>query len=160
MAKKGRGLDRNAGRQTNKRVRSAQPEPRKTIPRVAIQRDAFPSWHFSSVDWDGEWGWGKLGLQDYRDLIEWMKTIECQNWGEVLQQSATRNAKHHTMPRGELCRGAQKRLEEICQDDTDEVFSFRLSGQKRLWGIVQNNIFKILWWDPLHTVYPVKKRNT
>ncbi|RKZ46349.1 MAG: hypothetical protein DRR00_24365, partial [Candidatus Parabeggiatoa sp. nov. 3] len=53
-----------------------------------------------------------------------------------------------------------KRLAEIHQDDIDELFSLRLSGKERLWGILDNHILKILWWDANHDVWPSKKKHT
>jgi hypothetical protein len=135
------------------------PPPVKSIPRQDRQRDECPSWHFSILDWEGDWGWSKLSNTDFCTILRWMKDVECLSWKEIQIQTVSR-AKHHKMPIGELCRDAQKRLEELCQDDIDEVFSFRLDGKKRLWGIVERGIFKILWWDPEHTIYPVSKSHT
>jgi len=48
-------------------------------------------------------------------------------------------------------------LAEIHQDDIDELFSLRLSSKECLWGILDNHILKILWWNMNHEVWPSKK---
>ncbi|MBX7259668.1 MAG: hypothetical protein K1Y02_25150 [Candidatus Hydrogenedentes bacterium] len=63
------------------------------------------------------------------------------------------------MPINEICKNAQKRLSEIRQDDIDELFSFRIMKKKRLWGILDRHVFKILWWDPDHQVYPMDTKD-
>ncbi len=54
----------------------------------------------------------------------------------------------------------KKRLEEIEQDEIALFYSLRLSGKKRMWGIKDNNIFWILWWDPFHEICPSFKKHT
>jgi hypothetical protein len=55
---------------------------------------------------------------------------------------------------------ARKRLEQLRLDDTDELFSLRLNGQERLWGIRSNDIFSLLWWDPKHEICPAPLKYT
>jgi hypothetical protein len=45
-------------------------------------------------------------------------------------------------------------LEELRLDDFDELFRFRLGTMRRLWGIVDDEVFYPVWWDPDHKVYP------
>jgi hypothetical protein len=78
-------------------------------------------------------------------------------WAEINHP----NTGCHPIPIKELCSEAQKRLSQIELIATEEeLFSLRLSGRERLWGIRERHIFKILWWDPKHEVYPVKKKHT
>jgi hypothetical protein len=46
------------------------------------------------------------------------------------------------------------RLNEIFEDD---MFRFRLAGEKRLWGFRVGNVFYVLWWDASHRVYPTER---
>ncbi len=59
-----------------------------------------------------------------------------------------------------LTKTARDRLAELGQDDEDELFSIRLTGRERVFGIRDRWIFKILWWDPDHQVCPSYKKHT
>lgn len=58
-----------------------------------------------------------------------------------------------------LCREATKRFEELGLDDR-EPYQLRIGGKPRIWGFREGRVFKILWWDPNHSVYQVGKRHT
>jgi hypothetical protein len=90
-----------------------------------------------------------------QNLIGVLRSFECNTWRELLAQGGGKK-RHHYMPVDEICKDAQVRLSEINQDDIDQqLFSFRIDQKKRLWGIVDRHILKILWWDPEHQVYPM-----
>jgi len=66
----------------------------------------------------------------------------------------------HSIPIGDLAISARKRLIEIKLDDIDELFSFRVTGKGRIWGIRDRNVVKVLWWDPHHSVCSSVKKHT
>jgi len=51
---------------------------------------------------------------------------------------------------------AQRRLQHLSLDDFDELFRFRLGNKRRLWGILDGDVFYPLWWDADHKVYPLE----
>jgi hypothetical protein len=63
---------------------------------------------------------------------------------------------HHLVDAKQLNSSAKERLIKINQEDTKELFSLRLNGEKRIWGIKERQILQILWWDPSHKVYPLR----
>ncbi len=75
-------------------------------------------------------------------------------WSDIL------NRNNHEVYVSSISRAAQKRLAEIKLDDFDRLVSLRFSGKERLWGIKINNVFKLIWWDPNHEVYPSKLKHT
>ena len=54
----------------------------------------------------------------------------------------------------------QKRLCDLEKEDLDELYSLRLSGKKRIWGIKESNLLWFLWWDPEHEICPSLLKNT
>lgn len=69
----------------------------------------------------------------------------------------------HPVKCKDLSKKAQKRLEEIGQDDVAELFSLRLTGIKRIYGIRSGRALKLLWYDRNHNdeksaVCPSSKR--
>jgi hypothetical protein len=61
------------------------------------------------------------------------------------------------MPVAKICEEAKSRLNAIRLEDTDALFSLRLSGPERIWGILDNSVLLLLWWDPFHLIYPVPR---
>ena len=86
-----------------------------------------------------------------RDVLERMKNLEGMTASEL------QKAGNHPIPQIRLSSEAKKRLAVIGLDDIEELWSFRLTGQRRFWCIKDANIYALLWWDPYHKVYPVQK---
>jgi len=84
-----------------------------------------------------------------------MAAMETMEWAEI--ESGTGS---HTIAVGSLSAEARKRLIEIRQDDIDDVFSLRITGAERVFGIRDQWILRILWWDPEHRVCPSFKKGT
>jgi hypothetical protein len=55
---------------------------------------------------------------------------------------------------------AQRRLTEIDRDEQAQLFSIRIAAKKRIWGIRDIVILRLLWWDPNHEVCPSPKKHT
>ena len=55
---------------------------------------------------------------------------------------------------------AQRRLVKIGKDEQAQLFSLRMTGEMRLWGIRDVAILPVLWWDPKHEVCPSPKKHT
>ncbi len=66
----------------------------------------------------------------------------------------------HLVDVDNLASDAKKRLREIGQDDLDQLYSLRISGKKRIWGIREGYLLWFLWWDPFHSVCPSTKKHT
>ena len=77
------------------------------------------------------------------------QAIECATHGKKGKSNS------HHVPVQNLCTDAQKRLKMMKLDDIDEIYSLRLGGELRIYGIRKYNYLKILWIDPYHEIYPV-----
>jgi hypothetical protein len=53
-----------------------------------------------------------------------------------------------------------RRLQELSLDDADCIHRLRLSGPKRIYGFLIDDVFHLLWWDPDHAVFPSTLRHT
>jgi len=42
----------------------------------------------------------------------------------------------------------------------DALYSLRLSGKLRLWGVRDRSVLQLLWYDPEHQVCPSPLKNT
>lgn len=95
---------------------------------------------------------------DNQTLLEVMghlRDFESMKWAEIEQGTGS-----HFVKKGSLIKKANDRLGQIKQDDVDELFSLRVSGKKRIWGIRDESVLRIIWWDPSHEVCPSVKSHT
>ncbi|MDI6790003.1 MAG: hypothetical protein Q8M92_06900 [Candidatus Subteraquimicrobiales bacterium] len=114
------------------------------------------------MDMAGPWGCGNICAQNgiVRDILSKLQDFETMTWAGLEAKTGLKGKQNHLMPVDKICKEARDRLKKIKLDDLDELYSFRLSGMKRLWGKRENEIFYVIWWDPKHTVYPVQKKHT
>lgn len=129
-------------------------------PRIApdpSHNNHFLSWHISLIETVGPFGWHVLELEKLLEIRGKLGSFEGKTWNEFLVAEKSHN---HTVPVDQLCAQARRRLEEIGQDDVHSLISLRLSGRERIWGIRQQHILKILWWDPDHQVCPSAHKHT
>lgn len=86
-----------------------------------------------------------------------IKNFENKRWKEILSDEGKRN---HEVSVSQICKDAQNRLSQIDLEDVEKLVSLRLTGRQRLWGIRSESFFRVLWWDPNHSVYPSKLKHT
>lgn len=136
----------------------AQP-PEGKAPRAAespSSNDAkVIAWHLRTIDQHGPYGWGKIEKTTlWASVLSKVTSLESTTWADLMNNGS------HPIPVKDLCQAARSRLKKIKQDDVDELFSLRLTGKQRIWGIRDQNILKVLWWDPEHEVCPSAKSHT
>ena len=96
------------------------------------------------------------------NLYPKLKEFEKLTWGEIENQTYGKEgkSKNHPIEKSKLIKEAQDRLKELNQDDVDELYSLRLEGQLRVFGIREFNCLKILWIDINHEICPSLKKHT
>jgi hypothetical protein len=98
------------------------------------------------------YGWHKLDEPTIKSIYEKLKHFESMSLGAIFIEGKSRN---HGVKLDKLSPEAQKRLRQLGYDATiEELYSLRLSGPERIWGIRECNVYSILWWDPHHQVCP------
>jgi len=83
--------------------------------------------------------------------------LERLTWRELVAGGYQRRYNH--CPASEMSRLAQDRPMELKLDDFETLFSIRIDQKKRLWGLLHDGIFRLLWWDPDHQVYPMNLKD-
>ena len=130
------------------------PQPGKQ-PRIAAPPvSRSPSWLFQTMDLDGPWSCRNVETGVLLDIRTHLAGFETMSWTEI------ESAGSHFVSVNRIISDARKRLQERQLDDTDDLFSLRLKGMWRVWGIRDGDRLKILWWDPHHKVCPSEKKHT
>lgn len=126
------------------------------IPKVGIvpSDHCCPDFKAEQMDKSGPWGW------DFFDSAEIIMLFQKIFESQKLTWQSLRSNGSHFVNRTDLCSEAQKRLTYLRKDDLDQLFSLRLTGPKRVWGIKEGNILWLLWWDPKHRVCVSNKKHT
>lgn len=98
----------------------------------------------------------QAGADCFYTISDKLKHLAIAGWSSVNQNSAH----HHEIQLHKLTRDAQKRLRQLTFDDLDGLFSLRLTGKKRIFGVRKDPYFYVVWWDPEHKVCPSVKKGT
>lgn len=118
-----------------------------------------PTWSFSRADC----AYTKWGLHHtnklFEEVITKLKDLEGMNWNEIMQASGGRShgTNSHFEDVSALIPEAQKRWQKLGLEEYDQVFSLRLTGTHRLYGILSDGVLSIIWYDQNHEIYRVAK---
>jgi len=119
-----------------------------------------PTWAFKQCDLDSDKWSIKKSDSFYDDILVKLISYEGMTWSEIQSASGGKKAgkgtNNHFEDISEMSKEAQRRAREL-HLDVDQLFSLRLSGKERLYGILDNGVFSVLWYDAEHEVYPSAK---
>ena len=116
------------------------------------------TWATDGEDRVDAWSWGEhrdwyltVG-QEFIDAF--LRSCSQKTWSELEIETAGDDTRNKTYPLDALCKEARDRLEALEKDDRDVIFRFRMSNLERLYGFIENSVFKTLWYDRIHKVCP------
>lgn len=113
------------------------------------------AWRFCHVDSGGPWSFGHL---TFAEIMDKLASFESMTIHELFSKGEE-PGKHYEVA-ALPTKVARDRLEELQLSDMTRISRLRLSGKERLYGFLEDNCFHIVWWDPEHTVWPSRPRNT
>ena len=122
-----------------------------------------PVFLFNKYDADAPWSISSNGKPTTDSVFKALHDFEGLEWGAIIQASGGRKhgTNNHFIKVEELSKVAKKRAVSISLNES-EIFSLRFQGDARLWGVIEpednTGKFYVIWFDPEHKVYPVKKR--
>lgn len=133
----------------------------KSIKTGFSRSDKNFQWDFSLADWNhAGWKDPEITLEYFvQEIISKLKDFETQTWHDVETAAGGRGinggSNSHSMPATDLPRNEKRWfIAQGYMGKYDRVFSLRLTGLKRLIGIVDGVVFKIIWFDKNHNVFP------
>ncbi len=141
---------RKAGKNPNTNFASKGKKP-GTVDTGMSER--LPVFSFQLLDREGPYHIGCCAsVFEIVEFLTKLGNFEKMNWTEII------SGRHsHNVSKDRLSKPARDRLEAIKLDDIDELFSLRIEGDNRVWGIKEGHILRLLWWDPDHQVCPSLK---
>lgn len=116
-----------------------------------------PAWRISRLEMRDPFGWHRIDEEALNGIREKLRWFESMTLREIFIIGKHLN---HSVTRDKLCPDAQRRLADLRMDDIEELHTLHLTGTKRVWGILSENVISLLWWDPDHQVCPSLKKHT
>ena len=143
---------------------TAPPTTPRVAPGTTSTQHETPVFCFRHTDRTTPEPWRfRPGAEDAATLLEFAADMSQLTWAEIEAQRSGAHRRHHDQPIASICPDAQRDFSRLRfnghpLDVTfgDDIFRFRLTGEKRLWGFRAGRIFHALWWDPEHAVYPTE----
>ncbi|MCY4673128.1 MAG: hypothetical protein OXD43_05065 [Bacteroidetes bacterium] len=118
------------------------------------------TWSLSVVDVSSRWGLTADVLEEKwcpkNGLLKALVSRETMTWAQVANQvgGPNRGTNSHHVPTSKILGEARELLEKSLLYDLDEIYSLRIKGQERFYGIIQDYVLYILWYDPKHEICP------
>lgn len=116
-----------------------------------------PAWNVGLIDIECSWSFRNLNpVQFWDEIHSKLKNLETMTWQEIFDASGGRSHgnNNHEIPICDLIAPARRRLKDLYLNDISHIFSLRLTGRQRIWGILEGHILKLLWFDPNHEICP------
>lgn len=118
-----------------------------------------PIWSFSHLDCRySKWGFHHTDAL-FEEVITKLRDYERMSCSDIMSASGGRNhgTNSHFENVSELIPEAQKRWADLHLEEYDQVFSLRLTGTRRLYGILLDGVFRVVWYDQNHEIYSLTK---
>lgn len=141
-----------------RKIPAIKPGERIVSKEIPPDLDGFTApigWNFSMMDQSPQCPWQctfKL-LSKFRDRL---LAFEGKSFQEIEKES---DSSHAWTDTSKLNKKFQELLEQK-KIDSEALWQLELGGKERLFGVRVLNIFKVIWLDKDHSVYPVKKKHT
>lgn len=119
--------------------------------------DKTPSWALQYFDIDHP-KWGICNENKFiRSVVLYLKSIERSKWSDILTSTSGRsgNTRNHRVNIENLCVEARRRIVDLGLEAHDALVSIAISNRERIWGILLEGVYFVVWLDPEHEVYPV-----
>jgi len=119
-----------------------------------------PVFSFKKYDANAPWSTSSDNKPVVDSIMKNLSGMEGLYWKDIIKSSGGRKhgTNSHPIKIADLTVEARKRAEKIKLYES-ELFSLRLQGDVRLWGLIEpkDGRFFVIWYDPNHKVYPVMK---
>lgn len=115
--------------------------------------------HEVSGDDSCDWTWD-ISPEQLKDFLTFMAECSKRTWGEIESDRTggkNRHKKHHLHEVASLPACARDRLVGHLDESYTTLFRLRFGGTQRVWGVRERAMFRLLWLDLDHKVYPTDK---
>ena len=126
----------------------------KTVVEPQLYNDRKAAWHVSRLRLANPYGWHELPLERIQYIQEKLAHFEKKTWNEIFVIEKKHN---HAVSVADLRCPLAKSWMRKNMPDQDFLWTLRLSGPERVWGIYSQGVYQLLFWDPEHNILPTQK---
>lgn len=145
-------------------AQGAEAHPGKHVPVRSLalpgasNSDKRLCWRFTHVDHEGPWGFSEVDTETFCGILRKLSDFESMTVAEVFHNGGYPGKEYDvaTLPNRE----ALARLVELNLADMTKIWRLQWTGESRLFGFLDGNIFHVVFWDPKHKIWPSKPRHT
>ncbi|MGM0302107.1 hypothetical protein IGI66_001724 [Enterococcus sp. AZ048] len=131
------------------------PKEAKSVVDARAYLNSKPVWKFKRIDHTHE-KWNFNNCSDMGSTLKKLADFESMTWNDI-QVNAKKN--NHFINVSDMIKEAGQRLDYLGIVE-DQLFSLRITGKMRIFGILRTGEFEVLWLDCDHEICPSKKKHT
>jgi hypothetical protein len=106
-------------------------------------------WRLQRLRLADPYGWHELTPAELAYVHQKLSEFEGRDWNEIFVVDKKKN---HRIPIEEFDCPEAKQWMRRNLPDQDQLWTLRLSGAERIWGILREGVFHLLFWDPDHKI--------
>lgn len=123
-------------------------------------KSSKPIWSFELADFEHS-NWSVLN-NDFidKEIFKKLRDYEGMTWQEIDSSSGgrTNGTNSHFILFEDMVKEARDRANELNLLQHESLYSLRIQGKIRLFGVLKKGIFHIVWYDCEHAICPSKKK--
>jgi hypothetical protein len=140
-----------------KEPKSSEDVPGKRQPK-SVEDVSFghlkAAWRINRMQLVSPYSWRELPSEKIEYVQKKLSEFEQRTWNEIFVDDKRHN---HPLPVSKLkCPQARKWMADHMPGE-DHLWTLRLSGAERIWGIFREGIYQVIFWDPRHLIWEVYK---
>jgi hypothetical protein len=133
--------------------------PGKKTPVIAeeapLYDDTKAAWRVSKIQIIDPYGFHELDAAGISKVKERLAALEGNTWSDIFIRDARHN---HQIQINQLkCPIAKKWMADHFRDQPC-LWTIRVTGIQRIWGILSEGAYQIVFWDPSHLIWEIPKK--
>lgn len=109
------------------------------------------SWRIKKIQMVEPYSFHRLTTDELNRLRERLANFETMTWNDIFITAKKHN---HSIPVHKLrCEHAKRWMRNNMPDQL-ELWTLKVTGPERIWGIFSEGAYQIVFWDPEHRIYP------
>lgn len=145
------------GKHTAFGARPRAPKNAQITPEDTSYNHIYACWRIKQIQLVDPYGWHALNPGQVEYVRNKLSEFEAKNWNQIFVDEKKRN--HPIQVADFDCPEARQWMRRNLPDE-DTLWTLRLSGPERVWGIFRGGAFHLLFWDPQHRIKVTDKRGT